>query len=250
MNASLSQGRSEAFELTGTVASVTVLRLKTIDVAQIEAELRERIAVAPMRFLHAPVIIDVGELEADAVDLPLHDLADRLRGCKLVPIGAANLPQMALWNASASGLALVQLAGATAQPVDPARSEALGIAAPRVETAPGGTSVTVRQPVRSGQVVYAQNADLVVLAPVSSGAQVIADGHVHVYAPLRGHALAGAQGREDAGVLRARWRRSWFPSRGITRLRMPFRRSVGGEGRRSTLRMGRFGFSRCRGVQS
>jgi len=60
--------------------------------------------------------------------------------------------------------------------------------------------VTVRQPVRSGQVIYAKNGDLVVLAPVNPGAQVIADGHIHVYGPLRGGAFAGAQGRADARV--------------------------------------------------
>jgi septum site-determining protein MinC len=56
----------------------------------------------------------------------------------------------------------------------------------------------VSHPVRSGQVIYAQNNDLVVLAPVNAGAQVIADGHVHIYAPLRGRAVAGAQGLPGA----------------------------------------------------
>ena len=60
--------------------------------------------------------------------------------------------------------------------------------------------MVIRQPVRSGQVIYAQNADLVVLAPVNPGAQVIADGHVHIYAPLRGRAVAGAQGLLGARI--------------------------------------------------
>jgi septum site-determining protein MinC len=54
--------------------------------------------------------------------------------------------------------------------------------------------------VRGGQVIYAQNNDLVVLAPVNPGAQVIADGHVHIYAPLRGRAVAGAQGLLGARI--------------------------------------------------
>ena len=58
----------------------------------------------------------------------------------------------------------------------------------------------VSQPVRSGQVVYAQNTDLVVLAPVNPGAQVIADGHIHIYAPLRGRAVAGMQGLLGARI--------------------------------------------------
>jgi septum site-determining protein MinC len=60
--------------------------------------------------------------------------------------------------------------------------------------------MVITKPVRSGQVVYAQNNDLVVLAPVNPGAQVMADGHVHIYAPLRGRAVAGAQGLPGARI--------------------------------------------------
>ncbi|HVU50477.1 MAG TPA: septum site-determining protein MinC, partial [Polyangia bacterium] len=60
--------------------------------------------------------------------------------------------------------------------------------------------VVVKLPVRGGQVVYAQHNDLVVLAPVNPGAQVIADGHVHIYAPLRGRAVAGASGLLGARI--------------------------------------------------
>jgi septum formation inhibitor MinC len=70
-----------------------------------------------------------------------------------------------------------------------------GPAAPRWSPA-----LVVREPVRSGQVVYAEGRDLVVLAPVSSGAELIADGHVHIYAPLRGRAVAGARGAADAFI--------------------------------------------------
>jgi septum site-determining protein MinC len=60
--------------------------------------------------------------------------------------------------------------------------------------------LVIREPVRSGQVVYAERNDLIVLAPVSSGAQLIADGNIHVYAPLRGRAFAGAQGAQGARI--------------------------------------------------
>lgn len=78
---------------------------------------------------------------------------------------------------------------------------------PTVAVTPAATAeprwspaLVVREPVRSGQVVYAEGRDLVVLAPVSSGAELIADGHVHVYAPLRGRAVAGARGAADAFI--------------------------------------------------
>jgi septum site-determining protein MinC len=60
--------------------------------------------------------------------------------------------------------------------------------------------MVINLPVRSGQVVYAQNADLVVLAPVNPGAQVIADGHIHIYSTLRGRAVAGVQGLLGARI--------------------------------------------------
>ena len=60
--------------------------------------------------------------------------------------------------------------------------------------------MVVRQPVRAGQVVYAERCDLVVLGPVNPGAEVIADGHVHLYGALKGRAIAGAQGFAGAQI--------------------------------------------------
>ena len=60
--------------------------------------------------------------------------------------------------------------------------------------------LVVDRPLRSGQQVYARGGDLVVLAPVNPGAEVIADGHIHVYAPLRGRAIAGAKGDTAARI--------------------------------------------------
>jgi septum site-determining protein MinC len=61
-------------------------------------------------------------------------------------------------------------------------------------------ALVIRQPVRSGQIVHAERSDLVVMAPVNPGGQVVADGHVHVYAPLRGRAVAGAGGSPEARI--------------------------------------------------
>lgn len=70
--------------------------------------------------------------------------------------------------------------------------------APRPMAGPG--TVVIDKPLRSGQQVYARGADLVVLAVVSFGAEVIADGNIHVYAPLRGRAMAGARGNTSARI--------------------------------------------------
>ena len=60
--------------------------------------------------------------------------------------------------------------------------------------------MVIDRPLRSGQQVYARNADLVVLAAVNFGAEILADGHIHVYAPLRGRAIAGARGNAGARI--------------------------------------------------
>jgi septum site-determining protein MinC len=229
-----------AFELKGTVTPVTVLCLRTSDVERIVDELRVRIGPAPQMFLNAPIVIDLGELRD--VDVALASLAERLRACKLTPIGVANVGAAQLGRAVEAGLAVVQLSRQRAPGVSalerPGVSaiERPGVSAverardeePRPERAERAAAVeraiaaarqagaadkhppppepvpvstlTVTQPVRSGQVLYAQRADLVVLAPVNPGAQVIADGHIHVYGPLRGRALAGAQGLGEARV--------------------------------------------------
>ena len=74
------------------------------------------------------------------------------------------------------------------------------VPAPACAPATARPTVVVDRPLRSGQQVYARGADLIVLAAVSFGAEVIADGHIHVYAPLRGRAIAGAQGNLEARI--------------------------------------------------
>lgn len=73
-------------------------------------------------------------------------------------------------------------------------------AAPARPAAAPARTLVIREPVRAGQVVYADGRDLIVLAPVHPGAQLLADGHIHVYAPLKGRAVAGAQGARDVEV--------------------------------------------------
>jgi septum site-determining protein MinC len=98
------------------------------------------------------------------------------------------------WVKRLAALEKVTPAGPPPVPVE-ARRPALVVAPPIHRPA-----LVVRQPVRSGQIVHAEKSDLVVLAPVNPGGQVVADGHVHVYATLRGRAVAGAGGSSDARI--------------------------------------------------
>jgi septum site-determining protein MinC len=239
-----------AFELKGTAATLTVLRLKTVDVARIAEQLRPRVAQLPHFFENAPMVLDLGALD-EGDTLPFGPLLAELRAVKLIPVAVRNAEGARQAAALEAGLGLLkgggralrapaasdgggrdegnvapeQSAPASAQPArDPADAE------PPAEASPGDTpeiaadgategastgegetqapvvietpaaSLTVKSPVRGGQVVYAQGTDLVLLAPVNPGGEVIADGNIHAYAPIRGRALAGAHGNEDARI--------------------------------------------------
>jgi len=213
--------RAVAFDLKGTMAPLTVLRLRTLDLVLIERQLRIKIAQLPQLFLDAPVLLDLGALEGGGTGLAFADLVRSLRSCKLVPVAVANIGDHLRAQATSVGLGVLQQGplrprGAAATPPEgstqasapaaarPTAPEQSADARPAQVTPPPAPvhsgPLVIRQPVRSGQVIYAQNSDLVVLAPVNPGAQVIADGHVHVYAPLRGRAIAGVQGLLGARI--------------------------------------------------
>ena len=187
------------------MASLTVLRLRSTDVALVERQLRIKTAQLPGLFLDAPVLIDLAPLGEQAEALALADLVQAIRSCKMVPVAASNVPEalrgavsdagLGLWRPPAPGRARPELA----EPSEtPAPEPALAVAP--VLRAPHTGPMVVTKPVRGGQVIHARDNDLVVLAAVNPGAQVIADGHLHVYAPLRGRAVAGAQGLPGARI--------------------------------------------------
>jgi septum site-determining protein MinC len=203
--------RAEAFDLKGTMASFTVLRLRSTDVELCERQLRVKTAQLPSLFLDAPVLVDLGALGEEASSLPFAELVRAMRACKLVPVAAANVPDdlreavgeagLGLWRAPLGGRprAAPEPDVETPEP-EPAASEPATPAPPPVVRAPFGGPMVVTKPVRGGQVIHARDNDLVILAPVNPGAQVIADGHLHVYAPLRGRAVAGASGLPGARI--------------------------------------------------
>jgi septum site-determining protein MinC len=204
--------RTVAFDLKGTMAPLTVLRLRATDVALVERQLRVKIAQLPQLFIDAPVLLDLGALGDDAGALPFAELVQMLKLCKLVPVAVSNVPDALRPAAVAAGLGVLQpqvgprgerppdAPVPTFEPPPPAPEPRAAPARKAAAPGPHAGPVVITQPVRSGQVVYAQNNDLVVLAPVNPGAQVIADGHVHIYAPLRGRAVAGAQGLLGARI--------------------------------------------------
>ncbi len=203
----------QAFKLKGTMPALTMLRLLTEDVGAIEEQLTEHIAQTPRFFLHAPVMLDLEALAGAPVDLV--GMANMLRRHRLVPVAVRNPTDAEEERAVGAGWGILQTAlapperdavpervreaaaaGSSADARHPKEPTAVRRAAPDVRSA----NLTVKQPVRSGQVVYAPGGDLTVLCAVSSGAELIADGDIHVYAPLRGRALAGAHDNAEASI--------------------------------------------------
>ncbi|MDX2022615.1 MAG: septum site-determining protein MinC [Deltaproteobacteria bacterium] len=210
-----------AFDLKGIMSSTTVMRLRSRDLGLIERQLRNRVTQFPQFFENAPMVLDFAGLQGKSDGIALAALARMLRARGVVPVGVTNLGEGFHEEAIAAGLGIIKPAGPAAlrleQEEEAARKVGPTPAAPVNDgpTIPNAAMVApepvrpifahrppmvVRQPVRSGQEVYARGTDLIVLAAVNPGAQVIADGHVHVYAPLRGRAIAGAAGFPEARI--------------------------------------------------
>jgi septum site-determining protein MinC len=189
-----------AFELKSATLTLVAVVLKTTDLAKLSQALDERFADAPELFDNDPVAIDLSFVRDAAEPIDFVVLKHLLAGHKMLPVAvkAGSLQQME--DARAAGLAEGHGSAAAAAP-PPSRERASKATTAPVEAPPAPrAALVVDKPLRSGQRVYAKGADLIVLSVVSFGAEVIADGNIHVYAPLRGRALAGALGDTAARI--------------------------------------------------
>ncbi len=202
-----SEADSPALEIKGSMFTLPVLRLQSTDMTLIARDLSQRLAQHLRFFEHAPVVIELDHLDDQASRLDLPALCVLLRQAHLVPVGVRQANPEQAQAAIAAGLAVLKGGGGvssrseTTAPVSQTKASTatkkVESSSPRPEAIP---AKVVRQPVRSGQQIYARGGDLIVLAAVNAGAEVIADGNIHVYAPLRGRALAGVQGDSSASI--------------------------------------------------
>lgn len=184
-----------ALEFKSTTFSVPVLVLANNDLIIIEHQLQEKIQLAPEFFKNSPLVIDFQELNKQALDIDVEEVIHMLHDLDLLPIGirGATLQQ----QQQALELGIPVHTGSTQAPIDSQKTKA-SQPAPEPESTP--TSATlITQPIRSGQRVYAAG-DLIILAQVSAGAEILAEGNIHVYGSLRGRALAGVQGNSNARI--------------------------------------------------
>ena len=197
----------QAFELKSASLSLVAVVLKTTDLAQVSHALDERFGDAPGLFDHDPVVIDLAHVRESLEPIDFVVLAHLLRSHKMLPVAVRSGNSQQLEDALAAGLS--ESHGSTATAALPVRvftpEDATTASSPAPAPVPAEvpaprSALIIDKPLRSGQRVYAKGADLVVLAVVSHGAEVIADGNIHVYAPLRGRALAGAMGDTSARI--------------------------------------------------
>lgn len=195
------------FEIKSANLPLVALLLKSTDLDALARELALRFGDIPDFFDQDPLVINLAPLHAAGeADIDFAALIALLRRYRLLPIAAkggspaqmAGAQQAGLLSAPDAHLLSPRPAPARAAPSSSQTSQASQAAA-QAPAAPLGALV-IDKPLRSGQQVYARGRDLVVLAMVNAGAEVIADGHIHVYAPLRGKAMAGARGNTDARI--------------------------------------------------
>ncbi|MEI6985674.1 MAG: septum site-determining protein MinC [Rhodospirillaceae bacterium] len=190
------------FQLRG--GSVNLMLMKLVDMTSdsFYERLSDKVRQAPNFFRNAPLVLDLDGLSGDE-NLDFSDIRSRLRACGLMAIGVqggAPRHQEAALRVGLPALPPGRPArldtAPTAQPIVAAK-----VQPPPPQEPPPRTTLFVSEPVRSGRQLYAAGGDLVITNLVSAGAELLADGNIHVYGALRGRALAGISGDTNARIL-------------------------------------------------
>ena len=179
------------FDLKSATLTLVALVVKSPHLPELADQLRLRLGASTEFFNQDPVLIDLAQIQDSPEEIDFRGLIELMRSYSMVPV--------AVRGGSAVQMAAAQAVGLCEVP--PQEGPPPSRAAVSVPAASRPASVmVVDRPLRSGQQIYAKGADLVILALVNHGAEVIADGSIHVYAPLRGKAIAGATGDVNARI--------------------------------------------------
>ena len=177
----------------GALFTVMVVRAAMLREAAYEHDLAQQIGRSPRFFQNAPVVLDLRGVENLTEANEFETIKEKLRALTLTLVGVQNAQPEQLEAATKAGLASFAPTSGGGQP----RNAAAPPPAPKARL--------VTQPVRSGTQIYARGADLIITAAVSPGAELVADGNIHVYGVLRGRALAGANGDTAARIFCSRF---------------------------------------------
>lgn len=171
-----------SLELKGSSFTLSVLHINSSDLSQITSELDKKLAQAPHFFIGAPLVVNLSAITSD--DFDLRGLKELLVSRQLIIVGITDASAALSAQAKNHGLALIK-AGKQTQTLPP----------------PPRQTKILKQNIRSGQQVYAKDGDLIIFGAVGNGAEVIADGSIHIYGALRGKAMAGAAGDRNAVII-------------------------------------------------
>jgi septum site-determining protein MinC len=204
---------NDACDLRFGQVGIACVRVRRVDAAALCDELERRVRAAPQMFSRAAVVLDLSHLLNLPDDGSVDAMLEAVRSAGMLPVGLAygtsetealakrmGLPLIAKFRAAyepANGSPIAVESATRAEPPTPVQREPI-LSAP----APGSMQGAQHQAgsVRSGQQIYARDRDLIVTGAIANGAEVIADGNIHVYGGLRGRAMAGAQGDEKARI--------------------------------------------------
>jgi septum site-determining protein MinC len=196
--------RQTCFQFKTSFSPCTIMQINHYDLDQLEAHLIATISKAPNFFIGSALVIDlesIKHVEVDFLRMKLIIIANNM-----VPVGVRGGDENQHFEAISAGLPVIAV-GRQTTPVKPAAVKEEETKEEQIKeeiTAKPSKlyqqSKIVTTPIRSGMQVYARDADLIVVAPVSVGAELLADGNIHVYGPLRGRALAGVQGDTNARI--------------------------------------------------
>ncbi len=169
-------------DLKGSSFTLSVLHLSDNHIPNTIDFLKQKIEQAPAFFANAPVVINIAKVEGD---IDFVQLKNGISEAKLIPVGISGCKDKRSQTlASEAGFAVMTASNS-----------------PTNAPAKMAPTKVVRTPIRSGQQVYAKDGDLVILNHVSAGAEVIADGSIHIHGTLRGRAIAGASGQKEARII-------------------------------------------------
>lgn len=204
--------KDSPIQFKGTSLKIIQTQLRTVDPAVLHGALAELTGNSPDFFENELALLDFSNAKNLPDDIDWAALSKLLRDSGLCAIATCGLPATLANSAASAGLPAVSADSLSRAPrAKPAEAPPPVVevvaAAPAPEPAPVPIApepvprtVILDKPLRSGQRFYARGGDLVVTAMISAGAEVIADGNIHVYAPLRGRALAGAGGDKTARI--------------------------------------------------
>lgn len=182
-------------DLKGSILSLTVLKLHSASIEETKQAIIKKVQQAPAFFVGIPVVLEPQVEIEDATYLAL--LVEQLRQLQMIPIGIRTENAMIQSQAEYTGLALFPKETRKKIPKDKSDTQDK-----TVEKSEEGlkSAKIVKGNVRSGQQVFAKNRDLIVMGSVNPGAEVLADGNVHVYGKVMGKIFAGASGETKAQI--------------------------------------------------